>query len=244
MTRPRLASLMGAPVALLTVTGCPNPNTYGTPRTLAPGKVQMVASLEGVGISSSSYATTQNGATVQNGGASFYSPTAPSVGVRVGVSDDVDLGFRLSELSSLEADVKYNFLKSKTFDMAINPGVQGAYLSVDQTSLGLIYLNLPLLLGINFSHSTTLVLTPGFTYLVATGSVNNSNGTSSFATGSAPLARMGVGFNFRISSQFGLQPEVTVLKGFNDANATIWNFGLGFLIGTSKGSMPSYDDVP
>jgi hypothetical protein len=235
----RLAAFAVAPVALVTLTGCPNPNTYGTPRTVPAGKVQIVAALEGVGVSTSN--TTVNGVGVA--GESTYLPTAPSVGVRIGLTDWVDLGLRISELSSLQADVKLNFLKSNVFDMAVAPGVQGAYISAGGTSLGLVYLNLPLILGINFSHSATLVLTPGFTYAIATASINDGSGTSAFANGSAPLVRMGVGFNIRIGNQFALQPEVTALKGFNDEGALYWNFGLGFLIGTSKTSMPNYDDV-
>jgi hypothetical protein len=243
MNALRLAALVATPVALVVLTGCPNPNTYGTPRTVPAGKVQMVASLEGVGVSTSSQSSTVNGATTTVAGESFYAPTAPSVGVRIGLTDSLDLGLRLSELSSLQADAKFNFLKSNVFDMAVAPGLQGAYVSAGGTSLGLVYINLPLILGINFSHAATLVLTPGFTYAVATASVADGSGTGAFANGSAPLIRMGVGFNIRIGNQFALQPEVTALKGFNDLGALYWNFGLGFLIGTSKNAMPNYDDV-
>jgi hypothetical protein len=228
---------------LVTLSGCPNPNTYGTPRTVPAGKVQIVAALEGVGISES--APNGNGGTTTT---SAYAPTLPTVGVRIGLTDEVDLGLRISQLSSLQGDVKINFLKSQVFDMAVAPGVQGAYVGTintgnGSTSLGLVYLNLPLILGINFSHATTLVLTPGFTYLLATASVDNGSGSSAYASGSAPLARMGVGFNARIGNVLAIQPEVTLLKGFNSADATIWNFGVGFAFRTSQNSMPDYSDV-
>jgi hypothetical protein len=236
----RLLVLAAAPLGVTTLTGCPNPNTYGTPRTIAPGKVQIVASLEGVGLSETSRPT---GTGTQTASYSVFSPTLPSVGVRIGVADSVDLGVRLAELSSLEFDGKFNFLRTRTFDMAIDPGVQGAYIGVDGTTLGLFYFNVPLLLGVNFSHALTLVLTPGFSYLVATASNVNGSGTSAYVSGSAPLARLGVGLNIRIGERFALQPEVTALRGFDSEEPTYWNFGLGFVIGTSKRSMPNYDDL-
>jgi hypothetical protein len=242
----RLLVVGAAPLALVMLTGCPNPNTYGTPRTIAPGKVQIVASLEGVGLSDTQVTTTPaaNGTTTQTVPYSFYAPTLPSVGVRVGVADSVDLGFRFADLSSLGVDGKFNFLRSRVFDMAVDPGVQGAYISAGGDSLGLFYFNLPLLLGINFSRALSLVLTPGFTYLLATTSVAAGGTSSAVVSGSAPLARFGVGLNIRIGQRFAIQPEVTALRGFDAEEPTYWNFGLGFVIGTSKDSMPDYSDVP
>lgn len=238
MNPHRLLVLAAAPLAFVTLTGCPNPNTYGTPRTIAAGKVQVVASLEGVGLSDTQ--TTGTG----NQTYTFYAPTLPSVGVRVGVADSVDLGFRFSNLTSLGVDGKFNFLRTPAFDMAVDPGVQGAYLSANGDNFGLFYFNLPLLLGINFSRALTLVLTPGFTYLVATADVNASGTSAAVVSASAPLARLGVGLNIRIGPRFALQPEVTALRGFDSEEPTYWNFGLGFVIGTSKNAMPDYSDVP
>jgi hypothetical protein len=236
----RLVVSVGMTACAASLCGCPNPNTYGTPRTLPPGKVQIVASLEGVGISE----TTGTNAAGDKVTTSAYDPTFPSVGVRIGLADSVDLGLKIAQLSSLGADVKLNFLRSRWFDMAVDPGVQGAYLSAGGTSLGIFYFNVPLLLGINFTHSTTLVLTPGFTYLLATASTTDTSGTSSYVSGSAPLARFGVGFNFRVGSVLSIQPEITGLKGFNNSDATLWNFGVGFAIATSRGASPDYSDVP
>ena len=237
MNLGRTSFLAAATVGLAALTGCPNPNTYGTPRTIEPGKVQVVAALEGVGLSSA--------------GTSTYLPTLPTVGVRVGVADGVDLGARISNLSSLQVDGKFNFIKSNSFDMAVDPGLQVAYFgsvtssssSSNSTSLALVYFNLPLLLGINISHSVTLVLTPGITYLYATASTDGGSGTSDFASNSVFLARFGVGFNFRVAESVALQPEITMLRGFDSGNTTFLNFGFGGSFGTSKGAMPDYSTV-
>jgi hypothetical protein len=249
MTLRRVA-LVAAPFLVVPVlTGCPNQNLYATPRTVPAGKVNIQASAEGVGLSAKTACV--NG----TGGASsctdsIYLPTLPSVGVRVGVADGVDLGARLSNLSSLQIDGKFNFIRSNTFDMAVDPGIQAAYLGSvtsgsgsGSTSLGLFYFNIPLVLGINFTHALTLVLTPGATVVLATDSVNSGSGTSEFATGTAPFFRMGLGLNIRATDTVSIQPEFTLLRAFNSDEATLMNFGVGGNFGIGKGSGPDYSTV-
>jgi hypothetical protein len=234
---PATAAL--AAVAVATLTGCPNPNLYATPRTMPPGKVMIQASLEGVGINAKEGGTTD----------SVYLPTLPSVGVRVGVADGIDLGARVSNLSSLQVDGKFNFLRTNNFDMAVDPGVQVAGLpsvstgSGSSTSIGLFYFNIPLVLGINFNHALTLVLTPGASVLAATASVSSGSGISDFASSSVFLARFGVGFNIRATDVISIQPEITLLRGFNSEDTTFFNFGVGGNFGVSKGSAPDYSTV-
>src|SRR5215207_1572927 len=94
----RLGVLVGG-AALCT--GCPNPNTYGTPRTTPVGKVQHTVAAEGM-----SYNIEQGGRTD-----SGTFPNLPSYQLRVGVADTVDIGARITNLTSVGADVKWNFLK-------------------------------------------------------------------------------------------------------------------------------------
>src|SRR6478736_2620588 len=98
-------------------TGCPNPNTYGTPRTTPVGKISHTIAMEGFRYSVDD---TKNGGT--KGDATL--PNFPTYQLRVGVLDTLDIGARLSNMSSLGADVKWNFLKSDVFDLAIDPGFQ------------------------------------------------------------------------------------------------------------------------
>ncbi len=226
---PRIAAGVGALCLLSLLSGCPDPNTYGTPRTLAPGDVQMQVSTSGwVGAAS---------------GTTLFSPGLPTLGFRTGVSDRVDWGARVSDLSSLAADVKYNFLRSRRFDMALDPTIQAYYVDLGGTAkpFGALHLHLPLLLGFNFDEATTLVLTPGFVATLATADAA-SDGASTFEVAALSPglgARLGLGLNVRTSDHFSWQPELTVWHDFNDVDA--WVYVLG--IGMNVGAQPDYSDL-
>jgi hypothetical protein len=217
------SGVMMAGCAALLLCGCPNPNTYQTPRTLDPGKVQVNIAAEGIG---ANYA-----------GGSVWAPMLPTVGLRVGVLDGFDLGFREQNFDSLGMDAKIRLLKS-TFDLALDPGLQGFYLNVNGVGAGVFYFDLPVLLGINFSRSVSLVLSPGVVYDLLTANVSSSSGVSGSATATGWLGRLGVGIDFRVSKKLAIHPEVTLLDNFGDG-ATIWVFGIGFNVG----AQPDYSDI-
>lgn len=239
----RLAVSTAAGAFLL---GCPNPDLYTTPRTLDPGKVQMQVALEGIG---ASWSTTQTNTTTNAAGQqttstqqvseSFTVPMVPTVGVRVGVADGLDIGARIPNLDSLAVDAKVRLLKG-TLDLAVDPGIQGFYFSVDNAGLGVVYLHLPLLVGFNVSKSVSLVASPGIAYAIATTSVSDSDGNQQQVEGaSGVLGRLGLGVNFRVSNSFSLQPEITFMKFFADTDMLIYTFGLGFNVG----AQPDYSDL-
>lgn len=227
-------SALGA-LALL-ATGCPNPNTYGTPRTTPAGRVQHTVAAEGI-----SYKVQDS---AQQGGetATGTFPTFPTYQLRVGVHDRVDIGARINNLSSVGADVKWNFLRSESFDMAVVPGFQVFHISGSSagTTSGYtqFYGNLPLVLGVNLADSVSLVPTAGVTYGYnsATAVTDDSSAAASI---DGLILRAGLGFNFRISPKFAMQPEVTMLQFLNDDNegkVRLFIFGLGF----NFGSLPKY----
>src|SRR5262245_25499766 len=113
LTRKKLGVLAAAG---LFCTGCPSPNIYGPPRTTPPGEVSHAFAAEGVGFSLTDHET---GTRVK-----FFSPTAPSYNLRVGLVERLDFGFRVAQFSSLGADLKWNFVKSETLDLAIDPSIQ------------------------------------------------------------------------------------------------------------------------
>jgi hypothetical protein len=229
----RVAAL-GAVAALCT--GCPNPNTYGTPRTTPVGKISHTLAAEGFRYSVDN---------TKNGGAEGTGtlPNAPTYQLRVGVLDTLDIGARLSNFSSFGADVKWNFIKSDVFDMAIDPGFQvfhiGASSGGETSSFTQLYGHLPLIFGINVADSVTIVPTAGVTYGNSSATVTNGNDSSDAASIDGLMFRGGLGFNFRISPKFAMQPEVTYLKYLNkDTDPAIsWViFGLGF----NFGNLPHY----
>lgn len=216
-------------VGLVTfLAGCPNPQTYGTPRTLDPGKWQIVAAVEGVGVSVLGPKTTYvNGvATTTNEREGVFLPNLPSVGARVGLADRVDLGFSLRNLYGPTLDLKINFLKTKHFDMAVAPMVNYFPVLSGNGSLNLFYFHVPLLLGINFSEMVSLVITPGFAYALAvgTGDVTTTNGAS-YNT-SAPWARGGLGVNIRANRKISITPEFTIMHAFTDYAPTAYFFSI------------------
>jgi hypothetical protein len=216
-------------------TGCPNPNTYGTPRTTPVGKIQHNVAAEGFGYSGHDVET--------NTDVSGALPTFPTYTLRVGVADTVDIGARIANLSSVGADVKWNFLKGDTLDLAIDPGFQAFYFSTssggEDASIGVIYLNAPLMVGINLGDSVSIVPTLGVSYGIATASVNGSSGRDSATGSSGIMLRPGLGFDFRISERFAIHPEITflkTLKGSDEDSSLLYVFGLGF----NFGNLPKY----
>src|SRR5688572_24428509 len=142
--------------------GCPNPQTYGTPRTTPSGKIQHTVALEGFHAAAKSVTTTSTGPggtpVVREDTSTLTLPMMPTYQLRVGVADRVDIGARVTNLSALGGDVKWNFVKGESVDLAVNPGVQVNYFAVNSASIFILYGHLPVLVGFNFGESATLVL--------------------------------------------------------------------------------------
>src|SRR5262249_28323771 len=80
----------------------------------------------------------------------------------------------------------------------------------------------------------------GLVYAALVGSASTDSGSrDSVTSASGVVWRAGVGVNIRTSKKFALQPEVSMMRRFNDATGTIVVFGLGF----NFGSLPSFDDI-
>lgn len=221
--------------------GCPNPNLYTTPRTLDPGKVQWQLAPEVIGVSynTTTPTTTSTGAaTTQTTTASAVLPMVPTFGARVGMVDGFDMGFRLQNLDSLAVDGKIRLLKG-TFDIAIDPGAQGFYANVNNVSFGVVYLHLPVLLGLNVSKNVSIVASPGIVYDVATASDNSGSGVTGAATATGVFGRLGLGVDIRTGKSLAIHPEITAMQQINGSDALIWVGGLGFNIG----AQPDYSDL-
>jgi hypothetical protein len=235
----RLGAL-GALAALCT--GCPNPNTYGTPRTTPVGKVQHTVAVEGIGLSWDRPATTvdaSGNAQTTEVSESATLPNFPSYQARIGVADQLDVGVKVINMSSVGADVKWNFIKSDGFDMAAVPGFQVVHFSVNDNGYTQFYGNLPLLFGINVGDSVTLVPSAGVTYSLGSTTVTDSSDNSAAYSDTGLWLRGGIGFNFRISPKFAMHPEITFLKNIpddNEVDTLLYIFGLGF----NFGSLPVY----
>lgn len=225
----------------LLASGCPNPNIYGTPRTLPKGKIAHTIAVEGVG-----YRFTRKDEYVANGeqstvGAALFVP--PSYSLRVGLVDRLDLGVRAANFSSLGLDLKANFLRSEALDLALDPFVQWSFSGINTT-----HIHVPLLVGFNASRDLTVLLTPGMMYGVSNIDTNTENDLSELKQimGTAGFyARLGLGLDVRLTRRFGIHPEITVLKALHPPDSSVfestlmYTFGFGFNIG----AQPDYSDL-
>jgi hypothetical protein len=222
----------------LLATGCPNPNLYGTPRTTPAGKVAGYVALEGFGWSvKTKKIVPQNDSWNPDQTYTGKLPMAPSFGGRFGLSDQFDMGFRLSGFTTPGADVKWNFLRTDVLDLAVDAGAEYALFSAFRV-------HLPLLVGLNFSEKVSLVLLPGVMYGVSTADDRLSE-NSTFRTVTSTggwYGRAGVGLNIRFNKKVAIQPELSFVKAFKQEedeifdSVLVYNFGLGF----SFGNLPAY----
>jgi len=214
MVRGKLSLFGLTAVAGLVCTACPNPNTFTTARTVPVGQVEHTIAIETIG--------------AFEGGASAIAPELPSYTARIGVADSAEVGLHLSHLTSLGVDFKWNPIKSQVFDLALDPGGNVGYIAGGGESVFIYYVQLPILMDLNFSESVTMVLAPGVAMYGGTG-VSDSEYAYSDAT---PLFRGGVGFDFRTSKKFAVHPEFTVMIPFQENYATIFLAGVGFKFGS------------
>jgi hypothetical protein len=232
---------VGLVVCSAALLGCPNPNTYGVPRTVPAGKVSHTVSLEAFNYSVDQPRPAPGGGvtTTREGGTL---PMLPSYSLRIGAADRIDVGIQLKNLSTLGADLKWNFLKTSSFDMAIDPGFQFLYYSIggggSSTSVLLFYGHLPLLLGVNLGETATLVFSPGAVFVGGSTSqtTNNIDSRDAAFQATGVWGRFGVGVNIRASEKFAIHPEVTGMRAFDDLATLMIVFGVGF----SFGRLPSY----
>ncbi|MBL8604306.1 MAG: hypothetical protein JNK72_20435 [Myxococcales bacterium] len=211
--RRLMPGFVGAALLLL---GCPNPNLYTTPRTIQPGRFQ-----QGVAFETFSYQ--------QRDGDRATLPALPTMMARYGISDQIDIGGRITALTGFGLDLKWNFLRSQTLDLAADPGFQVYPIGFSSGDSGgavaVGYVNFPLVAGLNLGQHVTLLASAGFTW--GFGSVTDGDRVGSFASGA--IGRFGVGGNFRLSQSFALHPEVTVLTPAD--GSVITSFGIGLLLG-------------
>lgn len=226
-----------ATLALTALAGCVNPNTYTVPRALPRGEAQFLVAPEVSGF---------GGTLPGSGDLTRVLPVPPTIGVRYGLSDDWDIGGRLSNLAAASADLKWNPLVSRSFDLALDPGLEFYVLSgigssdVDSPSdetRAVLMVNLPVLLGFNVSPSITLMPSLGLSYAVAREPPDAASDIELSQVPHGLFARAGLGIDFRLGASFALHPELTVLHGVDELeDYFLFTGGLGIVFG----SLPRY----
>ena len=204
--RPRWLCLVA-----LALTGCPNPQTYSPPRTLAKGQSSHAFAVEAFELRSSSDEERIGG---------------PTYVLRHGISDEIDVGIRAVDMSSLGFDFKYNFLRSDV-DLAIDPGLQFAFLSLNDADPTYLVLDLPLLVGINAAPEATIVLGGGAAMI--SGDALDENVTRDISE-EMFFARGTVGLDLRFTQRFAVHPSVTLYHGLEtgEVGAVVAGFAFRF----------------
>lgn len=236
------ARFLALPAVLLLgslLSGCPNPNTYATPRTVAPGKIAHSVSLESLGYMGEKEEIDDDPNTTaietKRTKTSGFLPNLPSYQLRAGLTDMLDIGAHVHNLSSLGVDLKVNPVRG-VFDLAVDPGLQYFVVSSNEASVHILYLHAPLMLGVNPADWFSIVVSPGVTYALASGDVATDDEAAASVSGL--LLRGSLGFQFRTSDSFAIHPEISMLKSV-EGPGLVYNFGIGF----NFGALPSYKDL-
>jgi hypothetical protein len=224
----RSPSLLG----LLACWGCANPNLYTVPRTVPKNELQVVVAPEVTGFGGS------------KPGASDFDrlvPALPTVGVRYGLSDNVDIGGRLSNILTTSGDIKWNPIRSPAFDLAIAPGAQIYQVqdvgdsdvdAATEASRTVFIANLPLLLGLSLSRSVVVVPTVGVSYALAKEAPASASDIEQSQVIRGAFLRAGLGIDLRLIENVALHPEFTVMRGVTQMDGyMLYMGGIGFVIG-------------
>ncbi|HEU4537114.1 MAG TPA: hypothetical protein VFS00_23495 [Polyangiaceae bacterium] len=118
-------------------TGCMSASAYTVPRAIEPGKVTVGVAPEVTFVSDKREG--ENGLPDRKDTRLAYLAVPPTVAVRVGLGADVDLGLALRSGFVPGVDVKYNFYKSESLDLAVRPGLQGFATPGDASSGSAVY---------------------------------------------------------------------------------------------------------
>lgn len=198
--------LLVALPALALLAGCPSFSTMGTARTIPKGKTQFHVGMGGQQLRDWS---------VEDSGA-LESITLPTFefGASHAVSDSVEVGGKIWFVGA-EFNSKFQLSRSESpssgIDLALAPSLSFYPLSGENnagqtTSGGLVFVHLPLLLGVNVGGGSQLVIAPRISNTMVWGSA--SGGESS--TASIFWAGGSLGFAIKLGDSFWILPEVSV----------------------------------
>ncbi len=199
-------------LALVACAGCAAPNLYTTPRAAPLGKFTSVVAPQLV----------RRPKQVQQANAILLAG-------RLGLAPRFDAGVR-TNLASVGADIKWNAVRTRYFDLALDGGVE----LLPET----FYVDLPVLLGINLGQTVSLLPSTGITLGEGTQPTMDSRQTYDDGVHDHPpagrlLLRAGFGTQFRIAQRFAVQPEFTYVAPLRGSGGTSAYFaaGMGFCFG-------------
>jgi hypothetical protein len=194
-----------AVVCVLSALGCASPNLYTGPRATPVGRF--------VGFVAPQLVERKDQSPVY----------AVAFGGRWGLVRQLDLGARTT-LTSAGLDLKWNALRTRHFDLALDGGVQ----LLSNT----FYVEMPVLIGINVNELFSVLPSTGLTLGSGDEPALNGHGTESRRPAGRVFVRAGLGAQLRVTSRFAIQPEANYFHFTSSGNTrTFYSAGLGFCIG-------------
>lgn len=154
----------------------------------------------------------------------------PFYGVRVGLVEAVEFGFRLNvALSNFSLDLKLQGLDSEYLDIALVPTVQYGW------TLG--WVHLPLLVGVNLGDHVQITFSGriAHTFPLLEDDSELDEGPAAFGTEGQIVAGAGISIYVRVLDEFAIVPEFQMLKGFGDNGAYFLTGGLALTFGAQPG---------
>lgn len=205
----------------LAASACTGQTLYTTARTTPAGKLTLLIAEE--------VAVRPATDLPENRALAYYRPPAyalPLVGVRVGLTEALEFGVQQAVLmGSTSADVKWNPIRTRYFDVALLARGTFAYpptleRPTNDIAGGGGLLHLPLLLGLN-AGPVVFTASPGVTPFL------DRYGRVSLA------ARAGLGVRVHLHEAFAIHPEVTWMDDVaGPSEMHMVTFGVGVLFGT------------
>jgi hypothetical protein len=232
MDAPRAMDLRRTMVAGALTLGCVSQGFYTSPRTLPPGRLQHNGYVEFVARSG------------EAGPVGIFPVPIVGYAARYGLSRGIEGGVRINALGTLGVDAKLQLVRSRGFDLALDP------LLVSSWTVG--NLHLPLVAGLNLSPRVQVLLGARFSYgielLAGTGVISSANpcnpSGADLAVRDIALCGPGVGALLGLRLVVGdlaLQPEYTVSRTLENPTVT---FVHSFALALSLAPLPTFDPEP
>lgn len=141
---------------------------------------------------------------------------------RYGAGENVDIGLKISTISTFMFDVKVQIVGDKLSGFAMAPGPSFGYIGTITGSTGLVF-SFPMHMSYHPTETFALYFTPKYNAVIITGEndLHYLGGNIGFLTGKK------FQFGVDIASSFSLNPanEETL---FNNFGINIFQFGFGF----------------
>ena len=222
MRTPSLVAVL-APLTLAgLLAGCPMSSTWTSPRTIPEGTMSHTIGVETIALVDRTEGDVDGDGEItkwfEKQGVDVAPMVFPAYVLRIGLGSRFDIGLKGSTAGSLQADFKFQLIKTPAFDMALDPSIQ---LSLINTA------SLPVMFGLNFGEDLSLYLGPRATWILrAQSNLWMENGLAVGGT---------VGFRISASESLTLYPEVGWLRGLSkDVNGHLVTVGIGFSFGSGQ----------